>query len=204
MKFVLTCLTTLPLVAAVAHAAGDGEWQSLFDGTTLNGWHVINGSAKYEVIDGAIVGTTQAGSPNSFLATERTFGDFILEFEARQTVGPSNSGVQFRSQSKPEIMQGRVHGPQMDLDPSERQWTGGLYDEAMSGWWYPGTLNPQPGLYKFNEWNQIRIEAVGPSLRTWVNGQLSAYVLDATYKDGFIALQVHSIDKPDEAGRKIL
>jgi len=202
MKFVLTCLTTLPLVAGLAHAS-DPEWQSLFDGKTLNGWRVVNGSAKYEVLEGAIVGTTTAGSPNSFLGTDRTFGDFVLEFEARQTVGPSNSGVQFRSQSKQEIMQGRVHGPQMDLDPSERQWTGGLYDEAVTGWWYPGTLNPQPGLYKFNEWNQIRIEAIGPSMRTWVNGQLSAYALDATYKDGFIALQVHSIDKPDEAGRKI-
>nr|WP_298723457.1 DUF1080 domain-containing protein [uncultured Steroidobacter sp.] len=203
MKFVLTCLTTLSLLAAATHAASADEWQSLFDGTSLNGWHLINGSAKYEVVDGAIVGTTQAGSPNSFLATERRFDDFILEFEVKQTVGPSNSGVQFRSQSNPEVMQGRVRGPQMDLDPSERQWTGGLYDEAVSGWWYPGTLNPQPGLYRFDEWNHIRIEAVGPSLRTWVNGQLSAYVLDATYKEGFIALQVHSIDKPDEAGRKI-
>ncbi|GFE80508.1 hypothetical protein GCM10011487_25080 [Steroidobacter agaridevorans] len=203
MKFVLTCLATLPWVAGLAHAAGAAESESLFDGKTLNGWRVVNGSAKYEVVDGAIVGTTTAGSPNSFLASDRTFGDFILEFEAKQTVGPTNSGVQFRSQSKPEIMQGRVHGPQMDLDPSERQWTGGLYDEAMSGWWYPGTLNPQPGLYKFDEWNQIRIEAIGPSMRTWVNGQLSAYVLDATYKDGFIALQVHSIDKPEEAGRQI-
>lgn len=203
MKLVLTCLTTLPLLAGFAHAADDAEWQSLFDGTTLNGWRVVNGAAKYEVVDGAIVGTTQAGTPNSFLATDKSYGDFVLEFEAKQSVGPTNSGVQFRSHSKPEIMQGRVHGPQMDLDPSERQWTGGLYDEAMSGWWYPGTLNPQPGLYKFDEWNRIRIEAVGPSMRTWVNGQLSAYVLDATYKDGFVALQVHSIDKPDEAGRKI-
>jgi hypothetical protein len=123
---------------------------------------------------------------------------------AKQSVGPTNSGVQFRSQSKPDIMQGRVHGPQMDLDPSERQWTGGLYDEAMAGWWYPGTLNPQPGLYKFDQWNQIRVEAIGPSMRTWVNGELSAYVLDASYKEGFIALQVHSIDKPEDAGRKIL
>ena len=202
MKFVLTWIATLPLIAGVAHAAND-EWQSLFDGKSLNGWKVINGSAGYEVVDGAIVGTTKAGTPNSFLATDKRYADFVLEFEAKQTVGPTNSGVQFRSQSKPGVMQGRVHGPQMDLDPSEREWTGGLYDEAMAGWWYPGTLNPQPGLYKFNEWNQIRIEAIGPSMRTWVNGQLSAYVLDATYKDGFIALQVHSIDKPDDAGRKI-
>ena len=203
MKFVLTSIATLPLLAGMAHAAGDAEWQALFDGKSLDGWRVVNGTASYEVIDGAIVGTTKAGTPNSFLATDKSFGDFILEFEAKQSVGPTNSGVQFRSHSKPQVMQGRVHGPQMDLDPSERQWTGGLYDEAVTGWWYPGTLNPQPGLYKFDEWNQIRIEAIGPSMRTWVNGQLSAYVLDASYKDGFIALQVHSIDKPDEAGRKI-
>lgn len=203
MKIVLTCFAALPLLAGVASAA-EAEWQSLFDGKSLAGWHVANGTASYQVIDGAIVGTATPGSPNSFLGTDRTYSDFVLEFEAKQTVGPTNSGVQFRSQSKPEVMNGRVHGPQVDLDPSERQWTGGLYDEAMSGWWYPGTLNPQPGLYKFDEWNQIRIEAVGPSMRTWVNGQLSAYVLDATYKDGFIALQVHSIDKPEDAGRKIL
>lgn len=202
MKFVLKW-SALLLVCWQAQAANQAEWQSLFDGKSLNGWRLINGSASYEVVDGAIVGTTKAGTPNSFLATERSYGDFILEFEAKQTVGPTNSGVQFRSQSKPEVMDGRVHGPQMDLDPSERQWTGGLYDEAMTGWWYPGTLNPQPGLYRFNEWNKIRIEAIGTSMRTWVNGQLSAYVVDPTYKEGFIALQVHSIDKPDEVGRKI-
>lgn len=209
MKLVLTRfeigigIATALLFASVAPAASDAGWEPLFDGHSLNGWKVVNGTASYEVVDGAIVGTTKAGTPNSFLATDKSYSNFVLEFEAKQTVGPSNSGVQFRSHSKPAVMQGRVHGPQMDLDPSERQWTGGLYDEAMSGWWYPGTLNPQPGLYKFDEWNQIRIEAVGPSMRTWVNGQLSAYVLDATYQDGFIALQVHSIDQPDEAGRKI-
>ncbi len=61
MKFVLTCLATLPLVTGLAHAAGDSEWQSLFDGKTLNGWHIANGSAKYEVVDGAIVGIDDRG-----------------------------------------------------------------------------------------------------------------------------------------------
>lgn len=196
-------IVAIPLATGVAHAADAPEWQLLFDGKTLTGWKQVNGTAPYEVSDGAIVGTTRAGTPNSFLATEKSYGDFVLEFEAKQTVGPTNSGVQFRSQSKPDVMAGRVHGPQMDLDPSERDWTGGLYDEAMSGWWYPSTLNPQPGLYKFNEWNRVRIEAVGPTMRTWINDVLTAYVIDPTYRDGFIALQVHSIGKPDEEGRKI-
>jgi len=202
MKAVVAWIVTIQLLGAVAQAADDGS-QPLFDGKTLNGWKQINGSASYEVIDGEIVGTTRTGTPNSFLATEKTYDDFVLEFEVKQTVGPTNSGVQFRSQSKPDVMQGRVHGPQFDIDPSDRQWTGGIYDEAMSGWWYPGTLNPQPGLYKMDQWNQVRIEAIGPSMRTWVNGVLTAYVLDSTYKEGLIALQVHSIEKPEEAGRKI-
>jgi len=193
----------LQLAWGVVHAADEPQWQALFDGESLNGWRQVNGSASYEVIDGEIVGTTRTGTPNSFLATERSYGDFVLEFEVKQSVGPTNSGVQFRSRSNPEVMQGRVHGPQLDLDPSDRQWTGGLYDEAMSGWWYPGTLNPQPGLYRMNEWNQIRIEAIGPSLRTWVNGVPTAYVIDSTYEEGFIALQVHSINNEAEAGRKI-
>jgi hypothetical protein len=197
-------IAAIPLASNVAHAADASEWQSLFDGKTLTGWKQVNGAAPYEVSDGAIVGTTRPGTPNSFLATTKSYGDFVLEFEAKQTVGPTNSGVQFRSHSKPDVMAGRVYGPQMDLDPSERQWTGGLYDEAMSGWWYPSTLNPQPGLYKFNEWNRVRIEAVGPTMRTWINDVLTAYVIDPTYRDGFIALQVHSIDKPEDEGRKIL
>jgi hypothetical protein len=203
MKPVVAWIVTFQLLGGVAHAADDAEWQALFDGKSLNGWRQVNGSASYDVVDGEIVGTTRTGSPNSFLATEKTYGDFVLEFEVKQTVGPTNSGVQFRGQSKPDVMQGRVYGPQMDLDPSDRQWTGGIYDEAASGWWYPGSLNPQPGLYKMDAWNQVRIEAIGSSMRTWVNGVLAAYVLDSTYTDGFIALQVHSIDKPEDAGRKI-
>lgn len=203
MKPVVAWIVAVQLLGAAAHAADDAEWQQLFDGNSLDGWHQVNGSASYEVIDGAIVGTTRTGTPNSFLATEKNYGDFVLEFEVKQTVGPTNSGVQFRAQSKPEVMQGRLYGPQLDIDPSDRQWTGGIYDEAASGWWYPGTLNPQPGLYKMNEWNQVRIEAIGPSIRAWVNGVQTAYVLDSTYQEGSIALQVHSIDKADEAGRKI-
>ncbi|MET0535125.1 MAG: DUF1080 domain-containing protein [Steroidobacter sp.] len=203
MAWIVGIQLAIQLTGGAAGAADDGQWQPLFDGKSLNGWKLINGSASYDIVDDAIVGTTRTGTPNSFLATEKPYGDFVLEFEVKQSVGPTNSGVQFRSQSKPEVMQGRVHGPQVDIDPSDRQWTGGLYDEAMSGWWYPGTLNLQPGLYKMDEWNQIRIEAIGPSMRTWVNGVLTAYVLDSTYKEGFIALQVHSIDKPEEAGRKI-
>jgi hypothetical protein len=191
-------------LGAVATAQA-GAWRSLFNGKDLTGWTVINGAAPYAVVDGAIVGTTVAGTPNSFLAHNETFGDFVLEFEVKQEVAPTNSGVQFRSTSRPDVMEGRVHGYQCELDPSERGWTGGIYDEARRGWLYPVSLNASARtLYQFGRWNHIRIEAIGTSLRTWVNGLPVSHVIDDMSASGLIALQVHSVKDASEAGRRVL
>jgi hypothetical protein len=188
------------LAFALAGALQAGPWEPLFNGKDLTGWKVLNGTAPYVVTDGAIVGTATAGSPNSFLATEKTYGDFILEMEFKQS-GRANGGIQFRSLSTPEFNNGRVHGYQFEIDPSERAWTGGIYDEARRGWLYPGTLNPAgQKLYKHGDWNRVRIEAIGDSLRTWVNGQPVAHVIDNVTPRGFIALQIHSLQNPNEAG----
>ncbi|MEO5958902.1 MAG: DUF1080 domain-containing protein [Opitutaceae bacterium] len=193
---------TVVLQACAALFAG--PWQPLFNGRDLTGWKVLNGTAPYTVRDGAIVGSTAAGSPNSFLATEKTFGDFILELEVKQEVGPSNSGVQFRGLSTAAFNNGRVHGYQCEIDPSARAWTGGIYDEARRGWLYPVSLNP-PALsaYQYGSWNLIRIEAIGDSLRTWINGLPVAHVVDGMTREGFIALQVHSVSNPADAGRRV-
>ena len=191
--------------ATVLSAAGEEEsgWVSLFDGRTLKGWQRVNGSASYVAVNGAIVGTTRTDSPNSFLATEKSYDDFVLEFEVKQDGGPANSGVQIRSAIDPAYNEGRVFGYQVDIDPSERDWSGGVYDEQRRGWLYPNSLNPHArGLYKMGEWNHFRIEAIGTTVRTWVNGTPIAHVIDGVSKEGFIALQIHSIGSPDEAGRR--
>lgn len=201
MKSPILRFTLLALaVTGVLHA---GPWVSLFNGKDLSGWKQLNGTAPYAVVDGAIVGTAVASSKaNSFLATEKTYGDFIVEMEVRQE-GQSNGGIQFRSLSKPDWNDGRVHGYQFEIDPSERAWTGGIYDEARRGWLYPGTLNPgAQKAYKYGEWNKVRIEAIGQSLRTWVNGQPVAHVVDNVTPAGFIALQIHALQNPGQAGFK--
>ncbi len=190
------------LFAATALTAG--PWEPLFNGKDLSGWKQLNGTAPYTVADGMIVSTTIAGSPNSFLATEKIYGDFIFECEVKQDVGPSNSGVIFRGLSTPGYMQGRVHGYQLELESGARAWAGGIYDEARRGWMYPGDLNPGgQKAYRYGEWNHIRIEAIGHSLRTWINGVPIAHLIDALTPAGFIALQVHSISRADAAGRRI-
>ncbi len=179
------------------------NWQSLFNGKDLKGWKQLNGQAKYEVKNNEIVGTTVLNQPNSFLVTEEVYGDFILELEFRLDA-EMNSGLQFRSESKPDYQNGRVHGYQMEIDPSPRAWTGGIYDEGRRDWLYPLEYNPEgKKAYKKGDWNKCRIECVGNVLRTWVNGIPTGHVVDNLTPKGFIALQVHSISKPEEEGKQI-
>jgi hypothetical protein len=184
----------LTLSATYAQKSKDG-WQPLFNGKDLTGWKQLNGEAKYEVKDGAIVGTSVMDTPNSFLTTEKDYGDFILECEVKVD-NKLNSGIQIRSLSKPDHMNGRVHGYQVEIDPSDRAYSGGIYDEARRGWLYPMDINPEgKKAFKKDAWNKYRIEAIGNTIRTFVNGIPTAYVVDGMTPSGFICLQVHSIGK---------
>ncbi|MES1225190.1 MAG: DUF1080 domain-containing protein, partial [Bacteroidota bacterium] len=197
-------LLILFIISLTAHAQKNEKgWRSLFNGKDLKGWKQINGTAKYEVQNGMIVGTTTVGSPNSFLAADELFGDFILELDFKMDDG-TNSGVQFRSESKPDYLDGKVFGYQFDIDPSSRKWCGGIYDESRRQWLYPLEYNtPAKAAYKNNEWNSCRIEAIGSSLRTWLNGIPCSNVVDNMTLKGLLALQVHAIGKPEEAGKHV-
>ncbi|MEA3225382.1 MAG: family 16 glycoside hydrolase, partial [Planctomycetota bacterium] len=200
--------------------AAEEDWQNLFDGKTLNGWIQRNGKAKYTIEDGMIVGTTVLNTPNSFLCTEKTYTDFILELEF--LVEPDmNSGIQIRSHSWEHYKNYRVHGYQVEIDPgtgpykgnpknmlangkpapetAPRSWSGGIYDEARRGWLNNLTKNPAARkAFKQKQWNRYRIEAVGDRIRTWVNGVPAANLKDDLTSTGFIALQVHGSKQADK------
>lgn len=180
------------------------QWTSLFDGKTLKGWVQKGGKANYKIENGVIIGSSVANTPNSFLCTEKNYDDFILELELSVDDG-LNSGIQIRSQSKESFENGRVHGWQIEIDPSARAWSGGIYDEARRGWLYIPNINPagQKAFRNKEQWNKYRIEAIGTTCRTWINGVPVAYLVDTLKESGFIALQVHSINKPEDVGRKV-
>lgn len=180
------------------------HWTPLFNGQNLDGWHQLNGQAKYRVENGEIVGTTVANTPNSFLVTDKNYGDFILELEYKVN-DDMNSGIQIRSESTPDYMNGRVHGYQVEIDPSDRAWSGGIYDEARREWLYPLIFNPSAGrAFNRNGWNHYRVEAIGSSIRTWVNGVPAASLVDDMTLKGFIALQVHGIgNNKEQEGEEI-
>jgi hypothetical protein len=171
------------------------NWVALFNGQDLDGWKILGGKATYQVIDNAIVGTSQLNTPNTFLTTKKVYSDFILELEYK--VDPLlNSGIQIRSNSIPEYYNGSVHGYQVEIDPSDRAWSGGIYDESRRGWLNPLSKNPAAQkAFKQNEWNKYRIEAIGDTIKTWINDVEAAYLIDDATRTGFIGLQVHGIGK---------
>jgi 3-keto-disaccharide hydrolase len=179
------------------------QWKSLFNGRDLSNWQLVNGSAEYKVDNDEIVGVSKMNTPNSFLATKENYADFILEYDAKLDDG-LNSGVQIRSLSTKDYQDGRVHGYQVELDASPRAWSGGVYDEARRGWLYHLEYNPQAkNAFKNSEWNTFRIEAIGTHIRVWLNGIQTADLIDDMTPAGFIALQVHSINNPEQEGRTV-
>ena len=181
------------LVAGAVTAAAQDGWRPLFNGKTLDGWYPCNGTAPYAVENGEIVGRTVVGSPNSFLCSKEKFGDFILEYEVWVDTN-FNSGMQIRSIADPAISGGRMHGLQVEIDPSERAWSGGIYDEARRGWLYTNEgQEAAKKAFRMKEWNRFRIEAIGTSVRTWVNGIPVANILDDLTMSGVLGIQVHSI-----------
>ncbi|MCC8171211.1 MAG: DUF1080 domain-containing protein [Parabacteroides sp.] len=196
----LLCMLLLLLAGSVS---AQEKWELLFNGKNLKGWERLNGKADYKVVDGMIVGTARLHTANTFLATKKSYGDFILEFDFKIDDG-FNSGVQVRSQSRKDYRDGRVHGYQFEIDPSARAWTGGIYDEARRGWLYPLAFNvPAKKAFKRAAWNRARVEAIGHSVRTWVNGVPCADLWDDMDSEGFIALQVHAIGKKDDEGKTV-
>ena len=200
----IACALLFLGVVSCAPTKDKAPWQDLFNGKDLSGWTQKNGDAIYTVEDDAIVGKTVLNTPNSFLCTEETYSDFILEYEVKLD-SRLNSGVQVRSNSFPDYRNGRVHGYQVELDPSDRDWSGGIYDEARRGWLYPVDLNPDAkGSFKQDEWNHFRVECIGNNIKTWLNGVAVANLWDEKTSEGFIGLQVHSVgDDPEREGIEV-
>ena len=181
-------------------------WQNLFNGKDLTGWKRLAGTAEFSVEDGVIVGRTVAGSPNTFLVTEKEYGDFILEADVWVEDEEGNAGLQTRSHFNAAANngQGRVYGRQCEVDPTFRRWSGGIYDEGRREWLYPMQLNEAAqNAYKNGVYNHYTIECIGNEMKTWVNGIATAYVVDTIDTKGFLGLQVHAIKDSSHAGKKV-
>ena len=193
--FLISSLLALP---GLADHHKKGELKDLFNGKDLSGFTQRNGTATYKVVDGTILGTTAKGSPNSFLCTDKKYGDFELVFEVK-CHNRLNSGVQIRSKTKNDDPKERVNGPQVEIEASGSKGAeaGYIYGEACYGWMTPDNDRKPHKHFKDGEWNKYRVLAKGARIQVWVNGeQVSDLVHEKAYEShpkGFIGLQVHGV-----------
>lgn len=196
------CIAAIAIPSTVI--ADEAGWEPLFNGKDLSGFSIKSGKASYKVEGGTIVGTTVEGSPNTFLITDKQYGDFELEFDVKVD-DALNSGVQIRSMLKDldkDKFGGRLFGPQVEIEASGKKGAeaGYIYGEATGrGWLTPkDKLLPHKKM-KDGEWNHFRIVAKGPNIKTWINGDMVSDLTDQeifkTHPKGHIGLQVHGIKK---------
>lgn len=196
--FLLSLVVLMPFLVLATN-----NWEMLFNGNDLKGWKVINGEAPFKVENGEIVGTSIAKTPNTFLATQKTYSNFVLEYEMKMDEG-LNSGVQIRSNSISDYNNGRVHGLQIECEDSKRGWAGGIYDEARKGWRYPLEYNPEAKkAFVKGDWNKYKVVAFENHIMTWINGVPVANLVEDEVETGFIALQVHEIYNDAFIGKQI-
>ena len=204
----MSCLVPLAIVGWIAAAvlatsgAAWADFSPLFNGVNLDGWHQVGGDATYHADDGEIVGLSAPNSPNTFLVTDLEYADFVLEADFRIFDTSFNSGIQIRSHSLPTHNNGQLFGYQVEIDPSSRAWSGGIYFEGGSpdrpaGWLDDLSDNPvAQSAFVLGEWNHFRIVALGRRITTWINDVLAADYVDddgqAFLPTGVIGLQVHS------------
>ncbi len=185
----------LSLFAALA-AALPAAPETLFDGKSLAGWE---GDPKWwRVEDGALTGgsRTEKVPHNYFLATQRSFQNFDLRLRLKLTGTPGtgmiNSGVQIRSIRVPNNTE--MAGYQVDAGEG---WWGKLYDESRRRRVIAEPLDAAAvnAAVRKDDWNEYRIRAEGPRIRSWINGVPALDYTEAEPRvaaDGRIAVQIHS------------
>ena len=191
---ILASLIATFALMATARPEDDPKFAALFNGKNLEGWTQRNGTATYVVDGDSIVGKTSEGSPNSFLCTDKLYGDFELKFEVKVDTA-LNSGVQIRSQSEGDKPEGRVNGPQVEI--SLDKMAGYVYGESAGGWMTPDADRKPHDYFKDGEWNAYRVVAKGNKIQTWINDHKIADTIHEerfkSHPKGFIGLQVHGV-----------
>ncbi len=190
------------LFASVILQAEEG-FVDLFNGKDLTGWENPYNWGDSVIKDGEIHLTTTKSK--FFLATVEKYKDFIFEGEIFLPAGKSNSGFMFRCHKD----KNKIFGYQAECDPTERAWSGGLYDEGRRKWMNPDkdTKVDEATAYKKNfspewtdekkkafkagDWNKYRIECKGNEIKITLNGVLTTHVIDTTDAEGYIAIQHH-------------
>mgnify|MGYP001311237586 FL=1 len=183
------------------------EYNSIFDGKTMNGWE---GSKDWFRIEkkAIVAGSLEKKIPkNQFLVTKESFNDFDLKFKAKLLGKGKNAGVQFWSERVPNHHE--MVGFQCDIGSmADVSIWGALYDESRRRKFLTNVPIPSQEVTLTEGWNEFRIRAQGDAITIWINGALATRYFENVNdtkvpRNGRLGLQIHS-GPPAEAWYKDL
>lgn len=189
------------LVSCSTPTKDSSSWTTLFNGKDLTGWSIVGSNGKAYVENGEIVGHMVSNTPeHTFVRSIEKYGDFILEGDCKLD-GNFHTGFLLRCVDAPKDAKVCLLGYQVKIDPTPRQWTGGIFDDFGDKWTWLSDLADNPAgreAFKMNQWNHFRMEAIGQEMKVWVNGIPTAHLIDTKYTKGYIALKIHSMGNTPE------
>lgn len=215
MCFLLKVCLIVTILFSQQVVAAD-KAQNMLD-ENLSQFHNIYDYGRAEFVNGELLLTSTA---NWFFTTKKSYRNFILTAEVKMpdVTEYSNSGILFRGEIKQGSKGIEAMGYQAEIDPSERKWSGGFYDQGRRKWlnpihqqrshpdedfiknYLPQWTKEMANAYKHVAWNKYRIECRGNELKIYVNEVLTTHVLDAKTNSGFIGFQHHGSKTLKETG----
>lgn len=185
--------TTSTPAQATTQEEPSGDFKPLFNGEDLSGWKV-HGTEKWYVEDGLLVCESGPDAAYGYLATDKSYKNFVLELEFKQEAD-GNSGVFFRS----SLDGTKISGWQVEVAPPNHD-TGGIYESYGRGWLVQ-IPEEKEDILNMGEWNKLRIEVNGDRVQTFLNGEPMVDLSDEKIgkANGSIALQIH-----DGGGIKVM
>ena len=204
---ILICLV---LSSTAGEKKAKTPWKIIFNGKNFTNWKLVGSSGHAEVKDSAFwCHMTANTTEHTFVTTKEKYGDFILEMDVNTDPG-YNTGILLRSVDKPagcDTCKVSLYGYQVKIDPSTtRCWTGGIFDDFGASWHWLYDLSKDERArkaYHIGTWNHLRVEAIGASIKVWVNGIPTTNMINQKYSKGYIALKIHSLKNTPEEEAKI-
>ena len=170
-------------IAATTDAAAPAL-PKIFSDKDFAGWKVPTPNPFWQIKDGVLTGENDEKLTGSMLWTEKSYGDFVMEFEARWN-GEIDSGVMFRT---PDL--------QLQIGVSrslKRDLTGSFYTAGKPAYPESGQAKNLATVLKPGDWNKFRLEARGTTFSVWMNGQKCVEYVDAKFaQPGPLGLQIHA------------
>jgi len=211
MKSIIVFLmVSLAFIAMAGDKRTESHWKTIFNSKDFTNWKMVGSTGHAEVKDSAFYCQMTANTPeHTFVCTTEKYDDFILELDVNTDPG-YNTGILLRCVDKPsgcDTCKVSLYGYQIKVDPStSRCWTGGIFDDFGASWHWLFDLSKDERArkaYLIGQWNHFRIEAIGSSIKVWVNGIPTTNMINQKYSKGYIALKIHSLKNTPEQEKMV-